>query len=422
MFLYVRSPRLMQQARVFKTRIPAKRFAPALVLVFNSIAWYWLTYSLPFGYYANHDILVLGVHYVGIAVAAILGASLFRRSRETGLSLWVLLGAVTTILLPIISFNNISINILISLMFGVSIGIGLPSCLAYFADVTNVGNRGTYGGIAWGFVGFSVFALAFLMRGFNPAQASEALALWRFFGFVAFFWLSRIHGELSSASVVPTYRSLLGRRDMLLYLLPWIMFSLVNFTEAPVINRLMGISSLWGSQFTLAESIALAVSIEFAITGFFAVVGGMLADIVGRKRVIITGFVILGIDYAVFGLFSGSQAVWYIYTVLDGIAWGMFAAVFFMTVWGDLAGNNQKERYYLLGGLPYLLAAFLSEIGAPSLAAIPAATAFSLASFFLFVAVLPLMYATETLSEKRIREMELRSYLERAKKVKEKYA
>jgi MFS family permease len=409
-FLYDGSPRLMQHARVFKTRIPVKRFAPALVLVFNTIVWYWLTYGLSFSYYANHDLLVLGVYYVGTALAAILGASLFRRSREACLSLWMLLGAFMTALLPIIALNNISISILISLMFGVSTGIGLPPCLAYFADVTNVENRGTYGGIVWGTIGFGILALALLIGGLDPGTMSVALALWRFFGFVAFFWLSRIQGKISLAAVVPSYRSLLGRRDILPYLLPWIMFSLVNFIETPILRNLLG------------SDVTRAISIEFAITGFFAIVGGILADIVGRKRVIITGFVLLGIDYAVFGLFSATQAIWYVYTVLDGIAWGMFAAVFFMTVWGDLAGNNQKERYYLLGGLPYLLAAFLSEIVTPFLAVIPAATAFSLASFFLFVAVLPLMYATETLPEKRIKEMELRSYLEKAKKAKEKYA
>ena len=315
-----------------------------------------------------------------------------------------------TALLPIIALNNISINILISLMFGVSTGIGLPQCLAYFADVTNVENRGTYGGIVWGTIGFGILALALLISGLDPGTMSVALALWRFLGFVAFFWLSRIQGKISLAATVPSYHSLLGRRDILLYLLPWIMFSLVNFIETPILRNLLG------------SDLTRAISIEFAITGFFAIVGGILADIVGRKRVIITGFVLLGVDYAVFGLFSATQAIWYVYTVLDGIAWGMFAAVFFMTVWGDLAGNNQKERYYLLGGLPYLLAAFLSEIVTPFLTVIPAATAFSLASFFLFVAVLPLMYATETLPEKRIKEMELRSYLEKAKKAKEKYA
>jgi hypothetical protein len=49
-------------------------------------------------------------------------------------------------------------------------------------------------------------------------------------------------------------------------------------------------------------------------------------------------------------------------------------------------------------------------------------TAFSLASFFLFVAVLPLMYAPETLPEKKIKDRELRDYLEKAKRTKDKYA
>ena len=81
--------------------------------------------------------------------------------------------------------------------------------------------------------------------------------------------------------------------------------------------------------------------------------------------------------------------------------------------------------YYLLGGLPYLLASYLSELMKPavdSFKVIQTSTAFSLASFFLFLAMLPLMYAPETLSEKRMKEMELKSYLEKAKKVKEKYA
>jgi MFS family permease len=187
------------------------------------------------------------------------------------------------------------------------------------------------------------------------------------------------------------------------------MFSLVNFAEQPILKNSLG------------PIATLAAFVEVAISGFFAVVGGVLADIVGRKRVIITGFVVLGVEYAVFGLFSATQAIWYVYTVFDGIAWGMFAAVFFMTMWGDLADNNQKEKYYLLGGLPYLLAASLPMLVTPFLEIIQTAAAFSLASFFLFLAVLPLMYAPETLPEKEIKDRELREYLEKAKKVKEKY-
>jgi len=44
----------------------------------------------------------------------------------------------------------------------------------------------------------------------------------------------------------------------------------------------------------------------------------------------------------------------------------------------------------------------------PYVGIIHAGTAFSLASFFLLLAVLPLIYAPETLLEKRIRERELK--------------
>jgi hypothetical protein len=44
-----------------------------------------------------------------------------------------------------------------------------------------------------------------------------------------------------------------------------------------------------------------------------------------------------------------------------------------------------------------------------------------LASFFLFVAVLPLIYAPETLPEKKMELRRLRSFAEEARKAKEKY-
>jgi hypothetical protein len=61
------------------------------------------------------------------------------------------------------------------------------------------------------------------------------------------------------------------------------------------------------------------------------------------------------------------------------------------------------------------VASFIADAIAP-------AAVFSLAAFFLFLAVMPLMYAPETLPEKKIQERELRVYLEKAKKVKQKYA
>jgi len=80
-----------------------------------------------------------------------------------------------------------------------------------------------------------------------------------------------------------------------------------------------------------------------------------------------------------------------------------------------------REKYYVIGEIPFFLTDIMQTLSAPLVMLIPAASAFSLASFFLFLAVFPLLYAPETLPEKKIELRRLRKYVEAAKKVKEKY-
>jgi hypothetical protein len=130
----------------------------------------------------------------------------------------------------------------------------------------------------------------------------------------------------------------------------------------------------------------------------------------------------LGIGYAFLGLFPGNMISWYFYVVVDGVSLGVFALAFFIVIWGELAGDKNKEKYYLLGGMPYLVLSYLGIIVRPYVELMPVSSAFSLAALFLFLAVLPLMYAPETLSEKKMKDRELKKYIEKARKAKEKYA
>ena len=404
----------MRSGNASKPKVVWKEFLPAFIVAFNSLTWITLTYamfnsSISNLYVSTIETLVLfAAYYAGAAGSCILGSIICPRARKISFLLWMLAGAVVSTLLTTIATNSTSVNILISLFLGISVGFGLPSCLAYFADVTSVENRGMHGGITWSAVGFGTLLLVLLISAINSVLAFLALAAWRGLGLIAFFF-TRNKAKIQSTRNPSAYSSILRRREVILYLVPWIMFCLVNFMEAPMLENLFG------------EFFIFVGFIEFAISGLFALVGGILADLVGRKRIIITGFVVLGIEYAVLSLLSEMPVSWYLYTAFDGIAWGMFASVFFMTLWGDLAGKYEKEKYYLVGGLPYLLASFLSVLVKPYVGIIPLGTAFSLASFFLFLAVIPLMYAPETLPEKKIKERELKKYIEKAKKVREKY-
>jgi len=410
------SRRKVSFGNAFKPKIVRKDFLPVFIIVFNSLVWIPLAHGMfnssinNLHVSADGILMLFAVHYVGIAGSAILGSIICPRARKICFLLWILAGTVMSALLTTIASNNTSVNILISFFLGISIGIGLPSCLAYFADVTFVENRGIYGGITWSAVGVGLLLLVLLINALNPVSAFLALAAWRGLGLITFFFFTKSRGKIQQKRNSSVYSSILRRRDVILYLVPWIMFCFVNFMEAPILENLFG------------EFYIFVGFIEFALSGLFALVGGILADLVGRKRVIITGFIVLGIEYAVLSLLSEMPVSWYIYTTLDGIAWGMFASVFFMTLWGDLAGEYQKEKYYLIGGLPYLLIEVVSIFVKPYVGIIPLGTAFSLASFFLFLAVIPLMYAPETLPEKKIRERELREYIEKAKKIRKKHA
>jgi hypothetical protein len=320
----------------------------------------------------------------------------------------MLTGAVISVLLATIPNNGVSVNVLISLFFGVSVGTGLPSSLACFADAIIVENRGFFGGVTFFFVGFVTLILVVIAFLVGNILTVLVVTLWRIFGLILFLFTFKDR-KIENAKNVPKYAFVLRERELFLYLVPWVMFCLVNWVEAPLLENFFG--GLYG----------LIGFIEVVIAGLFALIGGIIADFAGRKRVIIMGFVILGIEYAVLSLLSGMRVSWYIYTAFDGMAWGMFASVFFMTLWGDLAGDYEKEKYYMVGGLPYLLAGFLSIIVKPYVGVIPLGTSFSLASFFLFLAVVPLMYAPETLPEKKIRERELKEYVEEAKKIREKH-
>lgn len=155
------------------------------------------------------------------------------------------------------------------------------------------------------------------------------------------------------------------------------------------------------------------------IAGICAVVFGFLADKKGRKRLALVGFALLGNGYAALGLFNGNYAVAWFYTCVDGIAWGAFTVLFLTTLWGDISQGNNGEKYYLLGVLPYLFSSFAGNSLSAYLAnnnIVSETTVFSFAAFFLFAATLPLFYAPETLSEKVLKDIDLMSYVDKAKK------
>jgi MFS family permease len=298
--------------------------------------------------------------------------------------------------------------LILTFLFSISLGISLPAVISIFKEITREENRGRLGSIMMLSIAIGIMGLRFLMSN-DMFLNSLILTSLRFFEVVGVLLLGEVLEGKRGES--PSFSSILGSRSVLLYFFPWVMFSLVNYLGWPVIAKIHGL-----------DFVSFLVFVGNIVTGVSALLAGFVADIVGRKRTLIFGFIIFGLGYALLGIFPFNAYVWQFYAFVDGFAWGIFYVLFFFTIWGDLAHEKSSEKFYAIGIIPYILSDFLRETFGPLITEMVSEYAiFSFAAFFLFLAVVPLMFAPETLPEKTLRERELRSYIEKAKRVREKF-
>jgi MFS family permease len=401
--------------------IDSKKAILNIVLIVNTFTWYYYAYEVLnklvqiATFSSLQQIALWSVNFTALAASVILGALLVGKlkRRVPFLLLWIFIGVVVSMAPLLTQFSTTFVVVsIISILFGISFGLGMPACMGYFADSTAAENRSRLGGLIFLLIGVGFFILGSIIVQ-NIITYALILTVWRGSGLLILLSL-KLKEMVVENRVVTKFRTIFSDRQFLLYFLPWCMFSLVNSLAFPIVAKF----SPNGTDFVQQSSI-----VENVLAGGVAVVGGFVADFFGRRRLAIIGFAMLGIGYATVGIIpTGNTYGWWFYTVMDGIAWGAFATIFLMTVWGDLGPSHASEKYYAIGGLPFLFSNFVRiSIGTNIANSITSSGAvFSYASFFLFVAVLPLFYAPETLSDKALKDRQLKSYAEIAQKIKEK--
>jgi MFS family permease len=390
-----------------------------VMLVANPLVWYYvlLTFmqqsvtKIPLN--DTQSIFVYCIHFIGLVFSALVGATLTKKiDRTKFLKLWIILGVILSASLFALGNPNFLTVSSLALLFGVFLGIGMPACMGYYTKSIPVEKRGRISGIVMLTSGIGIVAFSLAVKG-NPLILGIILAVWRLSSLVIFMLpnASKLPEQKSGAT---SYKHIFSQHSFILYLIPWLMFSLVNYLSAPL--QL----SLFGEQTTTTM-----IMFQNVIMAISAVVGGFFMDSFGRKRVAISGFVLLGLAAAVLGAFPENVIIWYFNAVIDGVAWGFLLVLFIVTIWGDLSPDAPSDKYYAVGVLPFFASKFLDvAIGGYVADAVQGYTSalFSFVAFFLFLAVLPLVYAPETLPEKIVQDRELKSYIEKAQMTKEKYA
>jgi len=397
--------------------IDRRDFLVVGVLLVNVFTWFFFLISLIdqiiISNLITDDLVIWVTFYVSIIVFSIIGSVLSKRfSGLKFLYSWMALGAIASLLPVLVNSFTVIPLLVVSALFGASFGLGMPSCLAFFTETTKVENRGRIGGIIFLIANLSFPLLAVPFSALSLMAQSVICAVWRGMGLSVYFLKPK---NRDSPKVAKTsFVSVLRDRPFLLFFVAWLMFCLVDRFEAAIIDHFLTISN--------PELLDIMGLIEPLVATFSILIAGFMCDWIGRKKIVLFGFVALGVAYAIIGFLPLSDLSWYLYFVVDGVAWGIFYLTFVLILWGDLSQSGSREKYYALGSVPF----FISYIIPPFLTdsfveQISWAAAFSLAAFFLFVAVMPMVFAPETLPEKKMELRRLRSFADDAKKAKEKY-
>ncbi len=135
----------------------SKESLKAFTLLLNAFVWFFMASIIIIPTILNgsnidpiEKILVWTGYYLAIIVSSLVGSVISSKiSRFTLIYSWIILGVVIS---PVpLLFNNFTIlNLLtICILLGASLGFGMPSCLAYFAESTTIDNRGKTSGITF---------------------------------------------------------------------------------------------------------------------------------------------------------------------------------------------------------------------------------------------------------------------------------
>jgi len=386
----------------------------ASILVINSVSWLFVismmldTLLTDLEVTGPPNILIWSFYYLTIIGSGIIGAIISNKvNRIKFLYLWIFFGIFVSALPALYNNPTVMEMPIFAILFGISVGLGLPSVLSYFADFTSVENRGLTSGVI--FLAINLTAIVIFAIGSvtpNIALTSVILAVWRAFGLLVYF-LKPKEKIVSETKTKESFKFIYNNKSFLLYFVAWFMFMLVDRSEAPMLR------------FFVNDPIYFALAP--IIGSVSALVACLLADRVGRKRIIICSYATFGIAYAAIGIAPDLALSRYFFLAVESTSSGILVAIFVLLLWGDLSKYGAREKYYAIGIIPFFLTSIIQLFSGPIFMTIPNVSAFSLAAFFLFMAVLPLLYAPETLAEKKMELRRLRKFADDAKKAKEKY-
>jgi len=364
------------------------------ILSLTFFVWYYTFSYYALGFIASGDgqkFFLYNASFNFLASFTTVACSSFIR-KVPGIRLWcisTLFGAVF-----LMFFHETILGLAIYLSLGPIFGICLLNFFTFFGDLTTPEERGRVAGlIVFFYLLFSSVILAFVRtQSFHIIMA-----------FCVFLSIITLMIELKylnkRVEFIKKVSVKLKKRTLVLYLIPWIIFSLINGTTAKTV-----------SFHVLKSIIPLFLILQVVVGAIGAIVGGLISDFIGRKTPLAFALTLFGISSAISAFVKVSLLANFIY-ISTGLTWGILSTLYLFVVWGDLADNETYPYTYSLGLATFFIAMGIGALLTSEILKISLFTASITNCLVIFVSNISLILAPEILPSDFLEKTRLRFYI-----------
>jgi hypothetical protein len=300
-------------------------------------------------------------------------------------------------------------RLIIFYAIGIPFSIGQLTSLVYFWKLTVPEERGRVAGLI-GFV-----SLLFYLSMY--ATVTESLDFNRTVVLSIIFSLAPLVTMLfrPKKAVLTTKKgesaNYSEKRTLLLYSIPWILFSVINSTIAKSI-------SFHISQQVPPSSYLFLTVLQFISALFGALFGGAIADFFGRRVSLALSLTLYGVSSALAGMTSSFAVLYFVY-IANGSSWGILLAMYSFVIWGDLSNKGNCAKMYAIGFVTFYLTQSIGLLPLEQIFQIPLVASSLASCVLIFLSIIPVFLAPELLSSDFKERVKLKMHISTVKKIRQ---
>ncbi len=202
------------------------------------------------------------------------------------------------------------------------------------------------------------------------------------------------------------------KRTILLYSLPWLIFSLINMTLAKNIAV--------STQSEMAPSIVMSFAATQTIAALIGTLfGGVISDFFGRRITLALSVTLYGTSMALAGLIHNPEISHFVFFA-DGLSWGILLTLYSFVIWGDLSNKKNCASMYSIGLIIFYVAGGIGQLFNEIIPA-PIFVIALIACTLIFFSNAPIALAPELLSTEFREKMRLKKHIKKAKEIAKQY-